>query len=81
MATIQVQLSESTLARIGRLSAKTGKSQSAFLAEALESHLSDLEALELAEQRLTANRAGLSDSVTQAEMEARYGFGMQSAHW
>jgi RHH-type transcriptional regulator, rel operon repressor / antitoxin RelB len=73
MATIQVQISESTMARIGRLSAKSGKSQSAFLVEALEEHLSDLEALEIAEERMAAHGAGLSESATQAEMEARYG--------
>jgi RHH-type transcriptional regulator, rel operon repressor / antitoxin RelB len=73
METIQVQLSESTLARIGRLSAKAGKSETAFLVEALEEHLRDLEALDAAEERLASHRAGLSDSVSQAEMEARYG--------
>ena len=73
MATIQVQISETTLARIGRFSAREGKSQSQFLIEALEEHLSDLEALEVAEERLSARRAGLSESVSQAEMEARYG--------
>jgi RHH-type transcriptional regulator, rel operon repressor / antitoxin RelB len=73
MATIHIQLSESTLARIGRLSAKAGKSESAFLVEALEEHLGDLEALEVAEERLASHRAGLSDSMSQAEMEARYG--------
>ena len=73
MATIQIQLSESTLARIGRLSAKAGKSESAFLIEALEEHLGDLEALEVAEERLESHRAGLSGSVSQSDMEARYG--------
>jgi predicted DNA-binding protein len=73
MATIHIQLSESTLARVGRLSAKAGKSESAFLVETLEEHLGDLEALDVAEERLASHRAGLSDSLSQSEMEARYG--------
>jgi len=73
METIHVQLSEGTLARIDRLSAKTGKTHDAFLVEALEERLSDLEALEVAEERLLAHRSGTGDSVSQSTMEALYG--------
>jgi hypothetical protein len=46
---------------------------------AIEEHISDLEALHIAEQRLIKHRAGRSKSYTQKEMEERYGLAADRA--
>ncbi len=43
------------------------------MVEAIKEHISDLEALYIAEQRLIKHRAGRGKSFTQKEMEERYG--------
>ena len=43
------------------------------MVEALMEHIDEMEHLSIAEQRLTDHRAGRSKSITQEEMEARYG--------
>lgn len=73
MATVKVHLPDEMSHRLARLSARTGKSEDSLLVEALEEHLSELEGLEVAEERLAAHRTGQTGSITQAEMESRYG--------
>ncbi len=73
MAAVSVRLPEDLKTRLVRLSERTGRSRTSYLVEALKEHISDQEALYLAEQRLIAHRAGRSKSYTQKEMEAHYG--------
>jgi RHH-type rel operon transcriptional repressor/antitoxin RelB len=73
MAAVSVRLPEELKTRLVRLSERTGRSRTSYMVEALKEHISDLEALYVAEQRLIKHRAGRSKSYTQKEMEMRYG--------
>jgi RHH-type rel operon transcriptional repressor/antitoxin RelB len=73
MAAVTVRLPEELKTRLIRLSERTGRSRTSYMVEALNEHIGDLEALYVAEKRLTKHRAGRSKSYTQKEMEARYG--------
>jgi len=59
--------------RLDALAARTGRSKSYYVREALVEHIADLEDLYLAEQRLIDNRAGKSDSVTLDEVMKAFG--------
>lgn len=73
MTAVSVRLPEELKNRLARLSERTGRSRASYMVEALNEHIGDMEALFLAEQRLTEHRAGRSKSFTQEEMEKRYG--------
>jgi RHH-type rel operon transcriptional repressor/antitoxin RelB len=59
--------------RLEALARRTGHTKTFFAREAILEHLDDLEALYVAERRLTANRAGESASVPLEEVMKRYG--------
>ena len=59
--------------RLDALAARTGRSKSYYVREALVEHIADLEDLYLAEQRLIDNRAGKSDSVTLDDVMKAFG--------
>lgn len=73
MAAVSIRLPEELKVRLVRLSERTGRSRTYYMVEAIKEHISDLEALYIAEQRLIKHRAGRSKSYTQKEMEERYG--------
>ena len=73
MAAVSLRLPEELKIRLVRLSERTGRSKTYYMVEAIKEHISDLEALYIAEQRLIRHRAGRSKSYTQKEMEERYG--------
>ena len=59
--------------RLDALAARTGRSKSYYVREALVEHIADLEDLYLAEQRLIDNRAGKSGSVSLNEVMKAFG--------
>ncbi|GES44489.1 CopG family transcriptional regulator [Rhizobium dioscoreae] len=60
-------------ARLDELAKRTGRSKSFYAREAILEHLDDLEDIYLAEKRLEELRRGESDTVSLAELMARYG--------
>ena len=59
--------------RLGDLAAKTGRSKTFYMLEAIREHLDDLEDLYLAEQRLIEIRAGRSRTVSLDDVERNLG--------
>jgi RHH-type transcriptional regulator, rel operon repressor / antitoxin RelB len=55
------------------LAAKTGRTKSYYITEAIREHLDDLEDLYLAEQRLADIRSGKTQTVRIEEVMKRYG--------
>ena len=70
---VSLRLPEDLKSRLEKLSKRTGRSKSFYMIEAISEKLEDLEDLYLAEERTRALRAGLSGTITQDEMEKRYG--------
>ena len=73
MPAVSLRLPEDLKIPLANLSERTGRSKTYYMVEAIKEHISDLEALYIAEQRLIKHRAGRSKSYTQKEMEERYG--------
>lgn len=69
MGAVSVRLPDDVAQRLGRLADLTGRSKSYYMIEAIREHLDDLEDLYLAEQRLIANRAGTSPTLSLEEVE------------
>ncbi len=59
--------------RLDDLAAKTGRSKTFYVLEAIREHLDDLEDLYLAEQRLIEIRAGRSRTVSLDDAERNLG--------
>ena len=59
--------------RLERLAKATGRTKTYYAREAILEHLDDLEELYLAEQRLSDNRAGRSQTYTLEEVERELG--------
>jgi len=59
--------------RLKNLAARTGRTKSFYITEAICEHLDDLEDLYLAERELEAIRAGKSETVPLEEVMKRYG--------
>lgn len=59
--------------RLAVLAKATGRSKTFYAREAILEHLDDLEDVYLAEQRLSANRAGKSQTYTFEEVERDLG--------
>lgn len=59
--------------RLDALAKKTGRTKTFYAREAIVEHLSDLEDLYLAEQRLVDVRSGKEDTVSLEELMTRYG--------
>lgn len=73
MSAISIRLPDDIAARLQNLAAKTGRSKTFYMTEAILEHLDDLEDLYLAEQRLIDLRAGRSQTVPLEEVMKRYG--------
>ena len=69
MPAVSLRLPEDLNIRLASLSERTGRSKTYYMVEAIKEHISDLEALYIAEQHLIKHRAGHSKSYTQKEME------------
>ncbi|WP_367351036.1 DUF6290 family protein [Ottowia sp.] len=59
--------------RLKTLAAKTGRTKSFYITEAICEHIEDLEDLYLAEQRMIDIRAGRTKTVPLEEVMKRYG--------
>ena len=71
---ILIQLPGDVEARLQNLAARTGRSKTDYITEAVLEHLDDLEDLYLAERQLEAVRAGTSASTAPlADVMKRYG--------
>ena len=70
---VSLRLPEDLNHRLGDLSAKTGRSKTFYMLEAIRDHLDDLEDLYLAEQRLIDIRAGRSRTVSLDDVERELG--------
>lgn len=71
--TVSLRLPDDISSRLQNLAQRTGRSKTFYMIEAIREHLDDLEDLYLAEQRLTANRAGESQSIPLEAVMKRYG--------
>lgn len=71
--TVSLRLPDDISSRLQNLAQRTGRSKTFYMIEAIREHLDDLEDLYLAEQRLTANRAGKSASIPLEAVMKRYG--------
>jgi RHH-type rel operon transcriptional repressor/antitoxin RelB len=70
---ISIQLPGDIEARLQNLAARTGRSKTDYITEAVLEHLDDLEDLYLAERELEAVRAGTSSTTPLADVMKRYG--------
>ncbi|HHK6067793.1 type II toxin-antitoxin system RelB family antitoxin [Neisseria sp. P0014.S009] len=70
---IAVRLPEDIEARLTELAAKTGRTKTFYVREAILNHLEDLEDLYLAEQRSIEIQAGHSRPVPLEEVMKSYG--------
>lgn len=70
---ISIRLPEEIEHRLNELSARTGRSKTFYVTEAILEHLNDLEDLYLAEHELEEIRAGRSETVPLEEVMRRYG--------
>lgn len=73
MGAVSLRLPDDVTERLQHLSKLTGRSKSFYMIEAIREHLDDLEDLYLAEERLAANRAGTSSTLTLDEVERDLG--------
>ncbi len=70
---VSLRLPDDLNFRLGDLAAKTGRSKTFYMLEAIREHLDDLEDLYLAEQRLIEIRAGRSRTVSLDDVERNLG--------
>jgi len=70
---LSIRLPSDLEARLKNLAAKTGRTKSYYITEAIREHLDDLEDLYLAEQRLADIRSGKTQTVRIEEVMKRYG--------
>ncbi len=70
---ISIRLPHDVDARLTALSAKTGRSKTYYVTEAICEHLDDLEDLYLAERELVEVRAGRSVPISLQEAMSEYG--------
>ena len=73
MTAVSVRLPDDVAKRLNQLAARTGRSTSFFINEAILEHLDDLEDVYLAEKRLEDIRAGRSKTYTLEEVERDLG--------
>ncbi len=73
MKPVALRLPDEVAQRLNRLAARTGRSKTFYMIEAIREHLDDLEDLYLAEQRLIDIQAGKSQTVPLEEVIERYG--------
>ncbi len=70
---LAIRLSQDVEQRLENLARKTGRSKTFYAREAILEHLDDLEDLYLAEQEMTAIRAGRLKSIPLEQIMKRYG--------
>jgi RHH-type rel operon transcriptional repressor/antitoxin RelB len=70
---LSIRLPSDVEDRLKNLAARTGRTKSFYIIEAICEHLEDLEDLYLAEQRVIDIRAGRTQTVPLAEVMKRYG--------
>ena len=68
-----VRLPDETYERLQVLAARTGRTATFYIREAIEAQLDDLEDIYLAEQVLADIRAGREKTITMDEMSRRLG--------
>ena len=69
---LSIRLPSDLEARLKNLAAKTGRTKSYYITEAIREHLDDLEDVYLAEQRLADIRSGKTRTVRIEEVMKRY---------
>jgi RHH-type rel operon transcriptional repressor/antitoxin RelB len=70
---IAVRLPEDIENRLDKLAARTGRTKTYYVREAILEHLEDLEDVYLAEKTLTEIRSGKQKTVPIEELAAEYG--------
>lgn len=70
---VSLRLPEDLNKRLNSLAEQTGRSKTFYMLEAIKQHISDLEDLYLAEQRLINIRAGKTQALPIQEVMTRYG--------
>ncbi|MCL4758388.1 MAG: TraY domain-containing protein [Rhodocyclaceae bacterium] len=70
---LSIRLPSDVEERLKNLAARTGRTKSFYITEAICEHLEDLEDLYLAEQRMIDIRAGRTQTVPLEEVMKRYG--------
>ncbi len=70
---VSLRLPEDLNQRLSSLAEQTGRSKTFYMLEAIKQHISDLEDLYLAEQRLINIRTGKTQPVPIEEVMKRYG--------
>ncbi len=73
MSSVSIRLPDDISARLQELAARTGRSKTFYMIEAIREQLDDLEDLYIAEQRLIEIRAGRSKTHTLEEVERSLG--------
>lgn len=73
MASVSLRLPDAVTQRLENLVARTGRSKTFYMVEAISEHIDDLEDLYLAERELEAIRAGKSQTAALEEVMKRYG--------
>ncbi|MBP1861130.1 type II toxin-antitoxin system RelB family antitoxin [Rhizobium herbae] len=70
-----IRLPDETYERLQALAARTGRTATFYIRQAIEEHLEDLEDIYLAEQELERVRRGESRIYTLKEVEDEFGLG------
>ncbi len=70
---LAIRLPESIESRLEKLAAKTGRTKSYYVREAILNQLDDLEDYYLAERRFAAIESGKTKPIPMAELLKRYG--------
>lgn len=70
---VSLRLPDDLTQRLNHLAAKTGRTKTFYMLEAIKQHIDDLEDLYLAEQRLLDVRAGRSMTYSINDVEHRLG--------
>ena len=73
MSAISIELPEGISERLDKLAARSGRSQSDYLLEAIAEYIGDLEDSEIVEERVLRRRAGLSKTYSLDEVEQSLG--------
>jgi RHH-type rel operon transcriptional repressor/antitoxin RelB len=73
MANVSLRLDDSILQRLAKLSAKTGRSKTFYMTEAISQHIEDLEDIYDAEQELIKIRSGKSRTYTLSQVGEELG--------
>jgi len=70
---VSLNIPDNLNTRLEEIARRTGRSKDSFITDALNELLGDLEDLAIAEERSLALKEGRSSTVSQKEMERRYG--------